>query len=81
MAMGPVTACRSCGAPVRFVPMAGTGRLNPLDAEPTANGNVVVGVDGVGRYVARHAAELPPDVPRYVSHFSSCPDRDAWRKR
>jgi hypothetical protein len=42
----PVTAkCRSCGAPILWVKMLKSGKLNPVDAEPVANGNVFILVE------------------------------------
>ena len=72
--------CKSCGAEIYWL-RTERGKWVPLDAVPVPDGNVIVGDDGTARYVARHAAELPPDVPRYVSHFSSCPQAQEWRKR
>lgn len=77
--------CRSCSAPIAWRRTVKGGRI-PLDPAPAATGNVTV-VDG-GRGVALvlnddEIAEIAerPDVPRYVSHFATCPDADTWRSK
>lgn len=73
--------CRTCSAPVLWVRMAGSGKRMPLDAEPSARGNVRV-VEGMATVLgaedatgARAAGE-----ELYLSHFVLCPDRRAWKK-
>ena len=74
-----MSACRSCGAAVRWEVTAG-GRRMPLDAEPVPDGNVVV-VDGQARVLTSAGAELLTlDTPRFVSHFATCPQSGAWRR-
>jgi hypothetical protein len=72
--------CRSCGAEVVWLVHEGTGKPAPIDAEPNPAGNVVrVGESGyLIAPAARGDAELIPR-KRYMPHFASCPDRDAWR--
>lgn len=65
--------CRSCGANVLWV-----GRTI-LDAVPVDNGNIEI-IDGV-IHVASKLLPLSADRPRYVSHFSTCPQAKEWRKR
>lgn len=69
-----MSACRSCGAPVRWVRMSG-GRAIPLDPQPNAAGNVTLDADGVA-YIGRNTQ---PGA-RYVMHFATCPDAADWRR-
>jgi hypothetical protein len=71
----PATACRSCGAPVRWVNL--NGRPHPVDAAPHPAGNLaevpgapVPSVTVVGRGAGA-----------WQSHFATCPDAHTWRKR
>lgn len=65
-------ACSSCGATIVWTRTQG-GKRMPVDAEPAANGNIVLG-DGD----PPAAIIVPPDereralYPLYVSHFASC---------
>lgn len=67
--------CRSCGAPTFFAPSATSGKRMILNAEPVADGNVVL-EDGRAR-VLRAGEEAP--APRYVTHFATCNDPKRWR--
>jgi len=72
--------CRTCKAPVVWVEMASTGKRNPLDAEPRDDGNVMIRADGKAVVVPQWSGM--PDWPteRYVSHFSTCPDANSFRR-
>jgi len=59
--------CRSCRAPIYWVPTEKTGKLMPLDV--AAEKRIVVLTSGEARVV-----------DCYVSHFSTCPSRDLHRK-
>lgn len=78
-----MSACRSCGAPVRWV-ITSRGKRMPLDAEPVDDGNVVLDMSDRNDPVA---IVVPPeqilveDGPRYVSHFATCPNADQHRRR
>lgn len=86
--MAPPSLCRSCGAAVRWVKSAKTGRVMPLDPEPRDDGNIVL----LDRWQLnlRLARVLEHDEvtqerlfgiePRYVSHFATCPQADEWRR-
>lgn len=72
----PVTApCSTCGAPVHWGVTA-SGRRMPLDPGPDEGGDLVL---EDGRFVAFEPL-LHGDVPRYVSHFATCPDAEQHRK-
>ncbi len=69
--------CRSCDALIRWAKTS-AGKLMPLDAEPTRNGNVQLGwvggeeiaiVVGPADAVAAQAA----GIELYLSHFATCP--------
>ncbi len=75
------TTCRSCRAPIswRRTP---AGKLIPLDPAPSRDGNIVLGAHGEATVLnLTEAADTAPEVPRYVSHFSTCPDADTWRSK
>jgi hypothetical protein len=59
-----------------------SGKRNPLDAEPAANGNVrVVGERGeVLTADARDQASANGE-QLYLSHFATCPSAPAFRKK
>lgn len=70
--------CRSeaCGAVIIWA-RSRDGKAIPLDVEPTADGNLAL-VGGIAEaYGLEHAAEK---LPRYTSHFATCPDAPAFRK-
>lgn len=72
--------CRSCGAMLRWV-RTRAGKAMPLDAEPVADGNVVLGEDGTARVLTRKQVEQGGIVgPRYVSHHATCPQAKQWRR-
>lgn len=71
-----MSACRSCGKPILWATTA-KGKAIPLDAEPTALGNIELR-SGVAHYVT-------PDVNavgalRYTAHFAQCPNAKSHRK-
>lgn len=70
--------CRSCSEPIAWY-RTPTGKRMPLDLAPSVDGNVVVD-DGVAVALSADAlADSDPSVPRYVSHFVTCPDAKSWR--
>lgn len=87
------SACRGCGAPIRWAVTEGGNRI-PLDAEPDEAGNCII----IAKSVPGSSALTPvvrvlggsqeaifggpdPDEPRYRAHFVTCPDADSFRKR
>lgn len=73
--------CRSCGAPMIWLRSASTGNLMCLDAEPVADGNIVI-LDGkaVVRKGDLFEENIAADAPRYKSHHATCPDAAKYRK-
>lgn len=76
--------CRSCGAPILWV-KTNLGNKTCLNAEPVEGGNVVIETvdkEDVARTLKRDLLNQEnPAGPRYVSHFSTCPDAKKHRKR
>lgn len=79
-----MSRCRSCGAPVLWT-RTENGKAMPVDAEPYA------GESPRGLFVLRRergeaptAVAVPagafPNELMYVSHFSTCPNSDDWRR-
>lgn len=80
--MADLGKCRSCGAAILWVTMEPSGKKNPLDAEPSPNGNIVASEGGKGMVVKgdqllqlREAGS-----PLYLSHFASCSGAAQHRK-
>jgi hypothetical protein len=72
--------CKTCDAGVEYVPTAKNGVLIPLDAEPAADGNIVLR-NGVAHVLSKEALDaLPRDTPRWRTHFSTCRDAAKHRK-
>lgn len=63
-----------------------SGKLNPIDADPVAGGNVRLVTQGkdeppLARYDRKDdQPSLDDDGIRYVSHFSTCPQAKDWRR-
>lgn len=78
--------CRSCGAPVIFVPSSKTGRTMILDAKPKKG--VVVVLD-VGTFAGETFMFEQPDemgsvalvVDVYTDHHVTCPHAADWKGR
>ncbi len=78
----PPARCRSCDAPIRWATATTTGRRMPIDAEPTADGNVTVHRGDDGQAVATvHPAGVTPLGTRWTAHFATCPAAAEHRRR
>lgn len=77
-----VQPCRSCGRPVVWAATK-NDKLMPVDAEPTADGNVELAVGALGRGVVATVLTGPSlmSTPLRTSHFATCPQADEWRSR
>lgn len=78
-----MSACRSCGAEIFWAETAG-GKRMPVDADPVPDGNVIVEDrpgDGLRATVLEPGALMldDPGLPRYVSHFATCPNASQHR--
>jgi hypothetical protein len=69
-----MSRCRSCNDEVIWVTSAATGKNIPINPEPVLGGNLFL-ADGVVT-----VRQPQPDVLRHVTHFSTCPDANQWRK-
>lgn len=75
--------CKSCGAKMLWVVMFGSGKKNPLNAEPDQEkGNVVIDMDGRGCALTGNALAEAKEKskPLYLSHFATCPGAAGFRK-
>lgn len=74
--------CRSCGARIRWVVSAATGKRMPLDYAPHREGTIVPAHDPArpGVIVARVLPEPPADGDAWRSHFATCPHADQHRR-
>jgi hypothetical protein len=78
----PTEACRSCAAPVIWA-VTEAGRPMPVDAEPAPDGTVRLEDRGGPQPLAR----VVPAAKRFgvtglrKSHFATCPEAGAWRRR
>ena len=70
--------CRGCHALIRWAKSETTGKPIPIDPEPVPAGNIVVTARGIAHFLKKGEE---PTVPTYVSHFSTCPARDRFKKR
>jgi hypothetical protein len=71
-----VSVCRSCGAEIRWS-ITETGKRIPLDPDPSPTGNIRLD------FTTAHVLRADDDYqgPRYVSHFATCPNASAHRRR
>lgn len=76
----PLASCRTCGASVIWV-QTERGHAMPVDAvPPLLGGNVELLEQAQGDPIAKVHGATVFRPGWYVSHFSSCPDRDKHRK-
>jgi hypothetical protein len=82
-----MASCKSCGAAIRWVTVVrahGRGeRAMPIDAEPSATGNVLLTGRNDRGPVARVLGAGESGVagtPLYLAHFASCPNAKQHRK-
>jgi hypothetical protein len=73
-----IANCRTCGAPIIWAKTE-KGNAVPLDARPCADGNIVL-QDRLAHYV-KAGEPVPAGQDRYQSHFATCPDAKAHRKK
>lgn len=67
-----MSACKSCGRPVRWARSAATGRLVELDPHPMPDGSIMLLANGSARYVlAEQRATCV--APLFRLHAPACP--------
>ena len=76
--MRDLATCRSCGEPIRFVRTI-HGKVMPINREPDPDGNVEL-IDGRA-VVHPHGVQTLGDAPRFVAHFTDCPQAKEWRSK
>ncbi len=90
------SACRSCSSPI-YWSITEKGKIMPVDREPVEDGNIRLMLRTVEANTLREEDSpinslvsiydtqkenlLDQYDPRYVSHFSSCPQSFFWRKK
>lgn len=73
-----MSACRSCGAPIRWV-TTGAGNLMPLNAEPDPAGNIEV-LEGDWAVVHPAGQTTLDPGERWMPHWAVCPQAKEWRR-
>jgi hypothetical protein len=77
--------CRSCGALIFWATTTKLKRM-PVDAEPTADGNLILGepkqpFPQYPTVMVLGPGDTPkPGVERYTSHFATCPQAATHRR-
>lgn len=77
-----MSKCKSCGAQIIWVPTV-NGKAMPCDAKPIPyeedpTGNLTL-VTPDGR-VVKARADAGSETFGYISHFTTCPQANYWRK-
>lgn len=73
--------CRSCGVMVFDLRHVDTNRHAPIEAEPVADGTIVIDLTaGTYRHVG-HDFQFPDLPRRYRNHFATCPEAQRYRGR
>lgn len=71
----PAPSCRECGAPLRFVVMAETGKAMPVNAIPNPAGNVAARWTGerwAAGYVLKAGEQPKPGYKAFRAHWADC---------
>lgn len=68
------STCNACHRPVRWAKTQ-AGKNIPLDPTPVGGGNILL------RGELAVIVDTNPLIERYVSHFSTCPQADAFRSK
>ena len=74
-----MSTCRSCSAPIVWAQSFTTKKLMPFDAAPAPALTRGAFTITAGIAHAATSADHERGTALYVSHFSTCPDRDKWR--
>ena len=81
-----MSQCKSCKAEIMWVTMERSGKKNPLDPVPVADGNIVImsvsGIDRTARGIRADERQelIDKGALLYVSHFVSCPNSKLHKK-
>lgn len=74
--------CKSCGRFIKWVKTV-KGKSMPVDPDRIKYSEAEIGdilIDDSGNTIKKTAFPQP-SVRGYISHFSTCPQADEWRKR
>lgn len=76
-----IDKCKACSAPIIWA-VTNTGKAIPIDAQPVANGNVVLfDGPGSGKVLALFGKKAQAGATElYASHFATCPASEHFRK-
>jgi hypothetical protein len=76
--------CRSCKALIMWLDHVTTGKAAPIDADPSPDGNIRVGV-AFEHYTVLTGQERKDALERgdelHLNHYATCPQAKAWRER
>jgi hypothetical protein len=76
--------CRSCKAPIIWA-RTEKGRRIPLDAKPTAGGNLLLErreyLEPLAVYKSPDERAAMNNTQFFISHFATCNDSAKWRKK
>jgi len=76
--------CRSCGATIKWIKLE-SGKSMPVDPDITESlevGDIFVTENGATvKVTLDNLRELEEGPMGYISHFSTCPQADDWRKK
>ncbi|MGW1313014.1 hypothetical protein ACWD6O_31230 [Streptomyces californicus] len=79
-----ITTCRRCGAPIVWCLTSANGKRQPVNAQPTDEGNLAVtqGADGLlyVRSLTKAHPEPRPSEWRAMPHHATCPSAPPPRR-
>lgn len=71
--------CKACHAPLIWPGHHVSGKLMPVDRRPDPSGKIYF-VDYELVAIILKNEEIPAEIPRFKSHFATCPYADRFRK-
>lgn len=80
----PAPSCSRCGATLKFVQMAGTGKSMPVNAVPDPDGTIAARWTGerwAGGYTLKPGEEPKPGFKRFRTHYADCRPDEAKKTR
>lgn len=78
-----ITHCRDCGSPIVWAVTTANQRRMPVDITPIVGGNIVITSGPEARVLTKQetADRQARGDKLFVSHFTTCPNAEARRKR
>ncbi|HEY3545058.1 MAG TPA: hypothetical protein VGK17_03075 [Propionicimonas sp.] len=80
----PVPSCKRCGATLKFVQMADTGKSMPVNALPDKTGTIVarnVGYRWAAGYVLKAGEQPKPGFTVFRTHYADCKPHEVKHTR